>query len=243
MFKDVFERGASSRLEFMKAQSARIESESQLVRLGNEAAETRQALARARADREGFESGWKGQAQKDLLETRRELDQLEERSRKAARLRELVVLRAPRAGIVLELARKSVGSVVDEGEPVATLVPLDAGLEAEADVRVADIGFIREGDPARVKLEAFPYQRHGALDGRVRTISPDALEKNTPEGPQFVYRIRVTIDRAELRAVPPDFRLIPGMGLTAEVVVGRRRVITYLTYPLIRSFDEAMREP
>ncbi|GFK93488.1 Hemolysin secretion protein D, chromosomal [Fundidesulfovibrio magnetotacticus] len=243
MFKDVYERGASSRLEYMKAQSARIEAESHLVRLGNEAAELRQAQARAREERESFASGWRVQAGKELQETLRELAQLEERARKAGRLQELVVLRAPKAGVVLELAKKSVGSVVDEGEPVATLVPLDAGLEAEADVRVADIGFLREGDPARVKLEAFPYQRHGVLEGRVRVISPDALEKNTPDGPQFVYRIRVALENPRLRAVPADFRLIPGMGLTAEVLVGKRRVITYLTYPLLRSLDEAMREP
>jgi len=53
----------------------------------------------------------------------------------------------------------------------------------------------------------------------------------------------VRVDKAELRAVPKDFRLIPGMTLTAEIKVGDRRVITYLLYPVIRSLDETMREP
>jgi len=246
MYKEVFEKGASSRLEFMRAQSARIEAESLLLKLGNEAREMEQSLAKARAEREGFASTWRGAAMKELVDTRRELDQTGERARKAARLKELVSLTAPKAGVVLELARKSVGSVVDEAEPLVTLVPLDATLEAEAEVPAADIGYIREDDPVRIKLDAFPYQRHGVLEGRVRAISPDAFEKNSAngaDGARLLYRIRVAVDKTELSAVPKDFRLIPGMGLSAEIKIGARRVITYLLYPIIRSFDETMREP
>lgn len=182
MYKDVFEKGASSRLEFMRAQSARIEAESLLLKLGNEARELDQALAKAKAEREGFTTTWRSTAMKELVDTRRDVDQAGERARKAARLKELVTLTAPSAGVVLELAHKSVGSVVDEAEPLVTLVPLDAILEAEAEVPASDIGHIREDDPVRIKLDAFPYQRHGVLEGRVRTISPDAFEKNSSGG-------------------------------------------------------------
>lgn len=246
MYRDVFEKGASSKLEFMRAQATRIEAETSLLKLSNEGRELEQSLAKAKAEREGFTDTWRGAAMKELVETRRELNQAGERERKAARLKELVTLTAPKAGLVLELAHKSVGSVVDEAEPLVTLVPLDAPLEAEAEVQASDIGYIRQGDPVRIKLDAFAYQRHGTLDGRVRTISPDAFEKNSAngaEGQRLLYRIRVAVENSGLRAVPKDFRLIPGMGLTAEIKVGRRRVITYLLYPIIRSFDETMREP
>jgi len=85
-----------------------------------------------------------------------------------------------------------------------------------------------------------------AVEGRVRAISPDAFEKNSAngaDGARLLYRIRVAVDKTELSAVPKDFRLIPGMGLSAEIKIGARRVITYLLYPIIRSFDETMREP
>lgn len=243
MFRDVFEKGASSRLEFMRAQSARIEAESLLLRLGNEALEVQQSLAKAVAEREGYTNAWRGAAMKELVETRRELDQTGERTRRAARIRELVTLKAPGPGIVLDLARKSAGSVADKAEPLVTLVPLDSALEAEAEVSAADIGFIRENDPVRIKLDAFPFQRHGIVEGNVRSISPDAYEKNTAEGARLLYRIRVSADSIKLRAVPKDFRVIPGMGLSAEIKVGDRKVITYLLYPIIRSLDETMREP
>lgn len=243
MFREVFEKGASSRLEFMRAQSARIEAESQLLQLGNEALEVQQSLGKAVAEREGYVNAWRGAAMKELVETRRELDQTGERARRAARIKELVTLKAPAPGIVLDLAHKSVGSVADKTEPLITLVPLDSVLEAEAEVAAADIGFIRENDPVRIKLDAFPFQRHGLVHGSVRSISPDAFEKNTPEGAKLLYRIRVTADSIELKAVPKDFRVFPGMGLSAEIKVGDRRVITYLLYPVIRSLDETMREP
>lgn len=243
MFREVFEKGASSRLEFMRAQSARIEAESQLLQLGNEALEVQQSLGKAVAEREGYVNAWRGAAMKELVETRRELDQTGERTRRAARIKELVTLKAPAPGIVLDLARKSVGSVADKTEPLVTLVPLDSSLEAEAEVAAADIGFIRENDPVRIKLDAFPFQRHGLVHGSVRSISPDAFEKNTAEGARLLYRIRVSADSIELRAVPKDFRVLPGMGLSAEIKVGDRRVITYLLYPVIRSLDETMREP
>ncbi|GAB6036584.1 HlyD family efflux transporter periplasmic adaptor subunit [Fundidesulfovibrio butyratiphilus] len=244
MHRDVFERGASSRLEYMKAQSGRIDAETQLVKLGSESKELAQSLERAKAEKESYESGWRSQALKDLVETRRDIEQTAERERKAAHLSEMVVLRAPADGTVLELAKRSVGSVLDKGDAAAVIVPADAKLEAEAEVRAADVGYVREGDTARVKLEAFPFQRHGVLEGRVRTLSAAALEKNPPEGgAQAFYRARIALSSTELRAVPKDAALLPGMTLTAEIAVGKRRIITYLLYPLIKTFDETMREP
>lgn len=243
MYQDVFEKGASSKLEYMRAKSGRIDAETLLKKLNDEADELRQSLLRAKAEREGFARNWKQEAVTELVNAKRELDQVEEDQRKASRLRELSELTAPGPGIVLELAQRTEGSVVNQGEPIMTLVPLDGNLEAEVNVAARDIGFIRAGDPVRLKLDAFPFQRHGILEGTLRTISPDAFEEDSPEGQVLTYRARVAVTKTELRAVPPDFHLFPGMALTAEIKVGSRRVITYLLYPIIRTFDETMREP
>ncbi len=243
MYKDVFEKGASSKLELMRAKSGRIEAETLLKKLTNEAEEIRQSLDGARADRESFIRNWNQEAATELVGARRELDQTEERGRRSSRLRELAELDAPAPGVVLELAQRAVGSVVDQGEPIMTLTPLDVPLEAEVNVDARDIGFLRVGDPARIKLDAFPFQRHGVLEGAIRTISPDAFETETPEGKGLAYRVRIAITKNGLTAVPPDFKLLPGMALTGEIKVGERRAITYLLYPVIRVFDETMREP
>jgi HlyD family secretion protein len=243
MYGDVYTQGASSKLEYMKAQSGRIEAEGQLEKLKNEARELRESLARAEAEKQDAVGNWRSEASQDLAEASRTLAGVEERIKKAAHQRDLVVLRAPEDGTVLDVAARSAGAVAPQGETLLTIVPRDEELLVEAEVAAQDIGLVRAGDPVRLKFEAFPYQRHGTATGCIRTVSPDAFEKNTQEGQRLFYRVRAAVTDAALAKVPRDFRLFPGMSLSAEIKVGSRRVITYLLYPLIRSFDESLREP
>ncbi|CAK0755695.1 hypothetical protein CCP2SC5_2110005 [Azospirillaceae bacterium] len=102
---------------------------------------------------------------------------------------------------------------------------------------------LRPGDFARVKLEAYPFQRHGILPGEVRSISPCAFQREAQNGGGVYYRVRVTLRSTELRAVPSTTRLTPGLVTTAEIQVGRRSIISYFLYPLFRALDESIREP
>ena len=124
----------------------------------------------------------------------------------------------------------------------------------EVDVETRDIGRIRAGDAVRVKLDAFPFQRHDTLPGTVRVISEDAHQRNnreeavvdvSPDEKPAVafYKTRINLLATTLRNVPEGFRLMPGMKVRAEIKVGRRSVISYFLYPIIRAFDESMREP
>ena len=145
--------------------------------------------------------------------------------------------------MVLDVATRSVGSIVREAEPLVTLVPLDVPQDIEIEIEPKDVGSIRPGDPVRIKVEALPFQRHGTIDGEVRMISSDAFQKNVGGQARPVFRGRVRIVNVSLRDVPPDFRLIPGMTVQAEIRVGERRVISYFLYPVLRVFDEGLREP
>ncbi|MBF0482521.1 MAG: HlyD family type I secretion periplasmic adaptor subunit [Desulfovibrionaceae bacterium] len=254
MHQIVFEKGAGSRLEMLKAQNERIQNESDYERMGHEMKTKTEDLAKNRADRDAFAANWNGTLSKELVDTQRDAGKIGEQLEKAKRMNELIELRAPGPGVVLDVARKSVGSVAEKAEALVTLVPLDAPLEAQVDIPAKEIGFVREGDPARIKLEAFPFQKHGVLEGRVATVSEDAFAAKdnqqgaTPQAAaqgasQVNYRARIEIVNASLRDVPKDFRLIPGMTLTAEIKVGKRRIISYLIYPVVRALDEAMREP
>ena len=243
MYGDIARQGAGSRLELMKAQSGRIEAEGKVAKLKNEAVELKESLARAEAEKRDFLGNGNADAARELAQASRELAAAGEEKRKAARLSELVVLRAPEDGVVLDVPAQSAGSVARQGEPLVTLVPRGEDLVVEAEVAAQDIGLVRPGDPVRLKFEAFPYQRHGTATGRLLTVSPDAFDKQSPEGQRVFYRVRVAVTEAKLAAVPQDFRLFPGMTLSAEIKVGQRRVITYLLYPLMRVFDEGLREP
>ena len=172
---------------------------------------------------------------RNLASIRKEYD-------KQARLLEYVHLRAPCNAIVHEVAPFSPGSAVREAESLITLVPLEGDIELEAELRPEDIGKVKVGAKAKIKLTAWPFQKHGTLDGMVRNISEDTLEKNVSGVPMKYYRARVTVS-GRLKGVKNDFRLIPGMETQCEIKCGRRRVIEYVLYPLIKALDETAREP
>jgi hemolysin D len=110
---------------------------------------------------------------------------------------------------------------------------------------------LRAGDPVRVKFDALPFQRHGTITGTVRVVTENSFQpdknaaapaKETDARPAF-FRARIELGPLTLQDVPPDFRLIPGMTTTAEIIIGKRRIISYLLDPVVRLFDESLREP
>src|SRR5262249_38279370 len=119
------------------------------------------------------------------------------------------VLTAPADAIVLDVAQRSVGSVMKEAEPLYTLVPLHSPLEAEVLVEGLDVGHVKTGSPTRLKLEAWPFQKHGTVTGQLRTLSEDGFNpdrKKEGEARPY-YKARVEITSTKLRDVPPSLCL------------------------------------
>lgn len=237
-----------SRLNLLVAQEARIAGETVLVQSRGLEAQLGHALAQARSDRQTFVEEFRRNAMERLVEARGKRAAAVEDARKAGLRRQVVTMTAPSAGVVLTLAHRSVGSVVREAEPLVVLVPLDAMLEAEVNVEGRDVGELAVGQAARVKLDAFPFQDHGTVAGRVRLISQDSAAPDEPaererQAPRLMYRVWVELTDQGLRGLPPSARLMSGMGVQAEVKVGRRSIISYFLYPLLRGLDESIREP
>ena len=241
------------RLRLLEAQKARTQAANAIDSLLAEEQVTRNELKQIHSEWQRFVEERSGELMEQEVQLRTELEKVEEELHKAKRLRELVELRAPEKGIVLKMATRSVGSIIQQAEPFITLVPSGSKIEVEVDVETKDIGRIRTGDAARVKLDAFPFQRHDTLPGQVRVISEDAYQRNNPEAllkpspeeqaAQAFYRTRISLLSTSLRNVPDGFRLMPGMKVRAEIKVGTRSVISYFLYPIIRAFDESLREP
>lgn len=244
---------ADYRLRLLEAQKARTQAASTIDNLKAEEQVTINELRQAESDWQRFVVERDGQLMEQEVQLRNELEKVLEEFNKAKRMHELVVLRSPQKGIVLKVAERSVGSIIQPAEPFVTLVPFNSDIEVEVDVPAKDIGRIRVDDPVRVKLDAFPFQRHDTLPGKVRVISEDAFSlpkqetKKEPapeqEPADAIYRTRVNLLSTTLRDVPDGFRLMPGMKVRAEIKVGRRSVISYFLYPVIRALDESLREP
>ncbi len=246
MRRKLYERGIEAKAGFLEVQKDRLSVEADLLRLRSTANELRHDLERIAAGREAYVTGWRSQTAQELVTVRRDLDEAREQWNKAMKMGELVDIRAPMDAVVLDLAKRNAGSVADEAEALVTLVPDDAGLEAEVDIMPEDIGYIKEGMPAALKLATLPYQRHGKIDGTLKAISKDAFDKETPNGVIRVYRARISLPPdplATLRNLPEGFALLPGLSLTAEISAGERSLIEYALYPILAGFDSGLREP
>jgi HlyD family secretion protein len=233
-----------AKMQLLEARDRRLEVERMLVMSRNKDIELARELASSEAQLAAFDKSWRQKAMEDLLTATRERDSLAEQLAKAGKRYQLVQLTAPADGVVLEVAKLSTGSVVREAEQMFVLVPLGAALEAEVQIESQDVGTLKPGSPVHVKLDAFPFQKHGMLEGKVRNISEDAFrrEQVAPGQGDAYYLGRIQLGNAKLRNMA-QARLLPGMTLNAEIVVGQRSVMSYLLWPLTKALDESIREP
>jgi HlyD family secretion protein len=141
--------------------------------------------------------------------------------------------------------------VVQPGTILMTLVPHDEPMQAEVAVANIDAGFVRPGQPARIKLMPYPFQQYGMVEGRVAHISPDATDAAQQErngdplagGPKPAgYRTLVALNAPYLESNGQRHRLAPGMQVAAEIHLGTRTVLEYLLSPVQKAWHEAGRE-
>ena len=234
-----------ARLQLLEARDRRLSAERELQLANNREHELRNELAALESEKTAFTKSWRQKTMEDLLNTARDRDGIKEQLQKADKRKQLVALVSPVDAVVLDMAKLSQGSVVQAAEQMFTLVPLGAALEAEVKIDALDIGYIKAGDVVHVKLDAFPFQKHSALDGKVRTISEDAFRRDSgaPGALDAYYLSRIAYGDSKLKKMPDKARLLPGMTLSAEIVVGKRSVMSYLIWPLTKAMDESIREP
>lgn len=236
-------RQFGSRARVLEVRERKLEVERDRATAVNRAEEIRREIAATEAERTAFGRNWRQESLEKLSAAVQERDEVAEQLAKARRRTDLVSLTAPEDAVVLEIGKKSVGSVLREAEPLFVLVPLNAPLEAEVEVAPADVGMLRVGDAVRVKIDTYPFQKHGTIRGKVLHISPDTFTRQGPVGTDSAYYLaRVGLDDTRLDGVPTPTLLLPGMTLAGEIITGQRSVISFFLYPLIRVLDESLRE-
>ncbi len=166
----------------------------------------------------------------------------------------LLKLAAPVDGTVQQLTVHTVGGVVPAAQPLMAIVPVENAVEIESTVENRDIGFLEEGQPAEVKIDAFEYTRYGVVSGRVTHVSRDAIEqekkdddnkdsdKKESDGKGLVYSVTILLDKSTIAVDGRDAPLTPGLSVNAEIKTGTRRVIEYVLSPLIRHGRESLHE-
>lgn len=201
--------------------------------------ETRASIAAARDQRKETVSSYENNALTQLALADRRIDNFKQELVKLDRRRTQQALIAPVDGVVQQLKTHTIGGVVTPAEVLMEIVPDTHRLEAEVMIPNKDIGFVRKGQKAVVKLETFLFTRYGAIGGRIKTISTDAVADKRLG---LAYPARVALDRTSMMVDGRKVQLTPGMAATVEVTTGRRRVIAFVLAPLLRYGKESFHE-
>jgi hemolysin D len=198
-----------------------------------------------------------------LADAKRQVDDYEQRLVKTRLKSGRLALVSPIDGIIMELSVTTIGQVVSGGESVMRIVPRDAKLEIEAYLANKDVGFVRQGQKAVIKLESFPFLRYGTISATVDHVALNAIPEpdaqaaegdatkanrsaKTFAGAQrvqnLVFPVRLTPDKSTMAIDGQTVPLIPGMTINIEIATGSRRILEYLFSPLVETASEAFKE-
>lgn len=239
MRADLVEKGLNSRLMLIEAERERAAALSERQRLEGVIASTRSSLSGITTRLAELDSRLRqesldklGAVNAELAELAKVLDGQEDRV-------ERLVSTAPSRGLVQELPVKTIGGVISPGGVVARLVPVDDDLVADVRVSPRDIGFVKVGQPVKVKIQAFDYTRFGRVEGVLESVSPTTF---LDEQKQPYYQARVKLGSNHVGNEELHHMLVPGMTVQADITTGEKSLIQYLLKPIYTTIDGAFRE-
>jgi HlyD family secretion protein len=237
-------KGYDSLLNMLQSQDTAAEMDRSRQFDHNSYLEAMQTLETTTANREAFIQQWYSTTSQDLVTARGNWDSAQQQLDKAVLHQDVVRWTAIEPSIVLTVAKLSVGSVLKPGDQLLSLMPANTPIEGEIKIASQDVGFVRTGDPCTLKIDAFDFKANGTAQGTVRWISEGAFTNDDNGQPASAYyKALCSVDSMNFTNVPANFRLIPGMTLTADIWLGTRSVAMYLLSGVLRGYDEAMREP
>jgi adhesin transport system membrane fusion protein len=153
-------------------------------------------------------------------------------------------IRAPVDGIVQNVRLTTIGGVLRPGDEVLSIVPTGDELIVEAKMSPSDIAYVRVGQTASVKFDAYDSSIYGSAVGEVIYVSADTITEQTPQGANMYYRVHIAVDTSPMKPHLKNEKIViqPGMTSMAEIQTGRNTVWKYLTKPINKTFGEAMTE-
>lgn len=182
-------------------------------------------------------------AQAELTKAQEELQTKEQELVDRSVTLERTEIRAPMDAIVKDVMLTTNGARVRPGDVIMELVPMGDQLIIEAKLSPSDVSFVHTGLPASVKLDAYDYTIYGMLHGKVTYISPDTLIEKTQQGDKPYFRVHIRITEKELPSKNGKRVVVePGMSASIDIRTGERTVLEYITKPITKTFDNALKE-
>ena len=241
--KKLFEKNVGSLMDTLSSTDQRISVKRQLLSTTGSIEKLKSQKTSIVDQRSSYLTGELVGIAQELSSFNDQLLQLNEELIKNELERSNLFVKSPVDGVVLNLPTVTVGSLINKGDPIVTLVRSGLPLVLEIDVDPKDASDLYNGNPVSVKIDALPFQQFGDLAGTLIYISDDTVEESLQGESGAYYRGRVNVEDSEIMGLPEEFDLTPGMLATADLKVGKRRLITYFTNPILKSLSSAMREP
>lgn len=236
--EDAFARGALSRFELLRVWQETLGQRADLRATEEQAAALRERIAAHRHTVREVLAGERQTLATAIAALQVEIAELEATRAEAGDRRAEARVVAPSAG-VLEQLSVSPGERVERGEVMAVIIPTHRPLLFEARVSPGQAAFVQPGQACRIKLDALPFARYGALPCQVESVSRDVV---APERGGGYYLVRVQPAAQALEAGGRPVRLQPGATGWVDLVASRRTVLSFVTEPLRRFAAESLRE-
>ncbi|MBF0153080.1 MAG: HlyD family type I secretion periplasmic adaptor subunit [Magnetococcales bacterium] len=237
--QDLVERQAISRVIYLETKRANLTAQGEVERLQKQIANIRGALTETLKRRDKLVTDARHDAGTELAVTMNELSQIRD---SLTRISDQVVrldVRSPVRGLVQELKVQTTGVVVQPGETLAQIVPVNDHLQVEVRIPPQEVGRIARGQEVMVKLSSYEFSRFGTLPGRLQDISPSTLVQ---EGGQPFYKGVVTLAKDFVGDIPGVNRILPGMLAQVDITLGSRSVLATLLHPVSKAVQEAFKE-
>lgn len=241
MTQPLVRQGVISEVELLRLQRQQAELNRQLADLGRQQADLQGQIVERR-------NRYRTDASQELTRVESELAQTRESAAARADTLRRTVIRAPMKGIVKNVQVTTLGAVIQPGQNILEIVPVQDEMLVEAYVRPSEVAFLAPGQPVTVKLTAYDFNRYGGLAGVLEHLSPDTLrdERNRrpgslPELEEGFYRILVRIREPDRVRAGMKLEPLPGMTAVVEIRTGSKTVLEYLFRPL-QDVSQALRE-
>lgn len=182
------------------------------------------------------------ESQSELTKYEQELSTLKQEFTDKSVTLERAEIYAPVDAIVNNILITTKGAKLRAGDTLMELVPID-DLVIEAKLKPSEISFIKIGQKALVKLDAYDFSLYGSFDGEVKHISSDTILEKTAKGDEYFFRVLVSLNGKEvLSRAGKKVTILPGMGGQIDIITGERTVLSYLAKPIIKTLDESFTE-
>lgn len=238
-FLKLYKKGHASKHELFSYENRVIELENEIHIQQSKIYEINAQLEQANKEFQAFIEAFERDILVELRNANKEVEQLRLEVEKNSQRQRSSFIYAPVDGSVQQLQTYTIGGVVTTAQPLMTIVPRNEQLEIEVMISNKDIGFVKLEQDVVIKVEAFPYTRYGHINGKLSSLSFDAVQD---ENLGLIFPATITMEKSYLNVEGQKIPLMAGMAVTTEIKTGNRNVLDYLLSPIKEIVDKSLKE-